>query len=548
MILPTLRDSRMLSTMPGQSDGATRAESAGRRGAIVALMMAGFGLGALPVFFGLLNHDVAWLLHAAARVLDGERLYRDVVETNPPLIVWLNFAPIWLARAAGISDVLAFRLLVLVVVAFSLWLVGRVLRQTLPDRPAGRLAILLVSLFALLPLVGYDFGEREHLLFALVLPYLMLVAGRAAGVPMRGSTPWIVGIMAGLGIVLKPHFLLLWIGVEGSLAWAGRGWRPWLRPENLAIVALGTAYAIAAVAIAPDYLRLVGWAWPIYSVSVPITFLTMIDNLAVVVSLIAWFCYPMVRPAGPYRDLCRVVLIADLSFLGITFLQYKGFAYHYYPPMAAATLLLGLLFLESRVLVEGRARWTGALCGGLAAAVMILAAGDRVVESRIWGGRPIRSETPFGRLARLASEHAGGGSLFLFSPAVADSFPLVNYCGVGWSSRHPCLWFLAGLYAGPDGPTPAVGYRSLEAMGASERFLFETVVDDLLKDPPALLLVDEAMRPGVFHSQRFDYLAYYGRDPRFAAFLHDYEPMAKVGTFRPYRRKTVTLGRAEARH
>ena len=64
-------------------------------------MLGGFGLGVLPVFLGILNHDAAWLLHAAGRVLAGDALYVDVDETNPPLIVWLSFAPVLLAALPG---------------------------------------------------------------------------------------------------------------------------------------------------------------------------------------------------------------------------------------------------------------------------------------------------------------------------------------------------------------------------------------------------------------------------------------------------------------
>src|SRR5262249_1902721 len=145
---------------------------------------AGFALGAVPVFLGLLNHDVAWILHSAGRVLAGERLYVDLVEGNPPLIVWLHFAPIWLARAAGTSEILAVRILVLLVIAGSLMLTGRTLRRIAPDRPAGRLLVLGVAFFVLLPMAGYDFGQREHLLFVMVLPYLFMASGRAMGLPM----------------------------------------------------------------------------------------------------------------------------------------------------------------------------------------------------------------------------------------------------------------------------------------------------------------------------------------------------------------------------
>lgn len=507
------------------------------RSASIALLVAGFGLGAAPVFLGLLNHDAAWLLHAAGRVLDGDRLYVDVDETNPPLIVWLHFVPVLLAKAAGVSEVLAFRLLVLLAVAGSLGLSGWTLRRSLPGRPGGRLLILLAALAALLPMSGYEFGQREHLLLTMTLPYLLMAAARGAGVSIGGAPAWTAGLMAGLVIALKPHFALLWLGVEGYLAAGACGWRAWIRPENLAVIAVGLVYAIAAPILAPEYLALVRWAWPIYTACGAVGLVAMLDHPAVMLSIIAVLCYSMARPRGPCREIARLLLIADLAFLGSVFLQHKGYSYHYYPALAASTMLLAVLFVDSRDPIAGRPRWAGVLGGGLAAAMMIVAVGDRVADSRVWGAEPIRSDTPYGRLARLVKVQAAGGNLYVFSPAVIDAFPMVNEAGVGWTSPHSCLWFLAGLYHGPDRSTPPESYRSMAAMGATERFLFETVVVDLLRNRPDLILVDECARPGVFCVQPFDYLAYFGRDPRFAAFLRDYEPMPREGIFRPYRRR-----------
>jgi hypothetical protein len=232
------------------------------RAAFGAFMLAAFGLGVLPVFLGVLNADDTWLLNAASRVLAGDTLYVDVVETNPPLIVWLNFLPVLMARAMGFSNVLGLRLSVLGLVASSLLLSHWTLCRVLPDRPASRRFLLVLSLFILLPLSGYDFGEREHILVALVLPYLLMASGRAMGRPIDGIVPWVVGAMAAVGILLKPYFVPLWISVEAYVAYNRRDWRAWLRPEAVIVAALGLTYAIAIVAITPEYLALVKWARP----------------------------------------------------------------------------------------------------------------------------------------------------------------------------------------------------------------------------------------------------------------------------------------------
>ena len=45
--------------------------------------------------------DLAFYLYAARRMLGGAVLYRDVVEINPPLIIWLNIPAVLIAELGG---------------------------------------------------------------------------------------------------------------------------------------------------------------------------------------------------------------------------------------------------------------------------------------------------------------------------------------------------------------------------------------------------------------------------------------------------------------
>jgi hypothetical protein len=61
--------------------------------------------------------DVAWLLYVARKWLAGQRLYDDLVEVNPPLIVWMYAAPAWIAGMLSVPPKLvavpSFAILVL---------------------------------------------------------------------------------------------------------------------------------------------------------------------------------------------------------------------------------------------------------------------------------------------------------------------------------------------------------------------------------------------------------------------------------------------------
>ena len=54
-----------------------------------------------------LKDDIAWLLYVARRWMAGHELYVDVVEVNPPLIVWISAIPVEIGRWLGVDPRLA---------------------------------------------------------------------------------------------------------------------------------------------------------------------------------------------------------------------------------------------------------------------------------------------------------------------------------------------------------------------------------------------------------------------------------------------------------
>src|SRR6185369_15480682 len=128
-----------------------------------------------------LNVDVSWWLLVSERMLDGQRLYVDILETNPPMAGSVYLLAVALARASHIRPELATAILIFALTALSLTLVWLVLRTSaLRDRLAdGRLAAWTTALLLIAPM--YDFGQREHLALITVLPAIAVYILRARG-------------------------------------------------------------------------------------------------------------------------------------------------------------------------------------------------------------------------------------------------------------------------------------------------------------------------------------------------------------------------------
>ena len=62
--------------------------------ATMLLLLVTLGVVMFTVLRLPLKDDVAWLLYVARRWLAGRELYTDLVEVNPPLIVWISAVPI----------------------------------------------------------------------------------------------------------------------------------------------------------------------------------------------------------------------------------------------------------------------------------------------------------------------------------------------------------------------------------------------------------------------------------------------------------------------
>ena len=140
----------------------------------------------------------------------------------------------------------------LICAALSTWAAYRAARRVIPDSgilPEIFAGVLLIG-FLVMP--GFDFGQREHLAAMALAPYAVCRAGMRPYLPGLGFRA-AVGILAGIGMALKPHLGLVVLGMELALV-LRRGWRSW-RPglETVLLALTAGACAAATVLFLPEY-------------------------------------------------------------------------------------------------------------------------------------------------------------------------------------------------------------------------------------------------------------------------------------------------------
>ena len=251
------------------------------------------------LFLMPITHDEIWHIWVAQQMLHGAKLYRDIIEVNPPLWFWIG-VPL---AATGLEPRIAVIALFTATIGASLWLCP----------PRYRLPALVA--FTALPLA--DFGQREHFVLIATAPYVFLLGRRASGEKIHH--PLLIGLFAGLGFALKPYFAVAPLALELTM-------RERLRPELAMLAAFAVAYGAAVLVITPEYL----------TAMVPMlrdAYGSFGGNDALV---LACFAFVLVgtgavlgRRSG--SGVSRELLLSSLAFLFAAAIQAKGWTYHTLP-------------------------------------------------------------------------------------------------------------------------------------------------------------------------------------------------------------------------
>jgi intracellular septation protein A len=388
-----------------------------------------------------LKDDIAWLLYVARRWLAGRELYIDVVEVNPPLIVWISAIPIQLARWLHIdAQYTAIPFFVGAVLGCAWW-TASLLRGS-SKLFEDRLPVFAAIGTVLLVVPAGDLGQREHLLVAAILPYLALFARSLDRQRSRLRDALIAGALAGLGCALKPRYAGVFLVLEG-LAFL-RGSNPF-NARPLAAAATMLSYAVLVALFCPAYLRrAVPLAIALYGATdVPLRHLVA-DSLRLMigqaVALILWWHR---RRRMPEANLMLTLVVVAITATAICFMDGKDWFYHRLPATIATVLAL-LCWVASALLYRqaaGRRSWVSVVAGAVTFVAFSVAAFQRLEPQVALAVEP--EQNTIARLERLIrSQHAR--TYIAFSEWIALGFPVVNNTGVTWASRFDSMWALKG--------------------------------------------------------------------------------------------------------
>lgn len=539
------------------------------------------------------NTDVSWLLEASKRMLAGGSYTNDYFENNPPWILYFYALPVLAAKLFSAHVLIVIRIFVFLLAGVSLSFCYYFFQRIFAKQDAllvKALTLTLAMLFLVLPLA--EFGQREHLLFILSMPYFLLVTLRLQGQQVNSCLAFSVGLLAGSVFLFKPYFLMalflveLYYLINKKTLWA------WIRPETTAIAFLLLVYAAILFLRHPDYLSLImpfALRWCYLGTRNP--WIVVVNNtftqLCCLSILLCIITYEMHR----YRQFMWVMLLAFLGFFFSYLIQQESWYYHLLPAYALAILINVSTFYFYITTPDKKKHILISTACFFILAVLLLykmidsfshyvffhpvawvcfTVGVFVLCGSFFIGRPWVSAKQFTFIYLLAmlmfllpyfdsllryemmtdnkrdyqqlvdymDKKAQHESVYFFTTNIAHAFPVVSYSKSTTSaSRFSFFWALPGLVH-----QTYMGGADNEQHEKDKNFLIDKVTEDIAAVKPKLVFIDALTQKNtlrfwdpstlVITFFPFDYLKYFNKNQKFQQIWQNYRYLTTLTSYR----------------
>lgn len=457
-----------------------------------------------------LNWDASWLMHAAQRMLAGGTYQEDFFETNPPLIFYLYLPPIYIHLLSAWSLAICFRLYIFLLAALSLGLCYQQAERIF-SKENQRLVYWLVGSLAVIDLVLplHELGQRDHLFVLLTLPYFLSLVYR---LHQREKPPLaiLIGLLAGIGFALKPHFLITLLLLESYAAYKQSIFF-WWRAELLTLILFILGNCLGTLIFYPDYIYfMIPYAMRLYytSISAPWSVIVFYP-LALFCASPLLLCIPLMPKVRSERLLTTILLLA-LSGAVFSYLsQRTAFYYHLIPAFSLASLLVLLFFYFFCTQTIHRQKTDYGFMVLLALFLFSLPLLGWYQIYQTWGNhhKNVRPLTAF------VHQYAQHQTVYYFVSTIIYTFPSLDSANAKLGSRFPFLWMIAGLVNHPE---------TNPLWPQEKQLLMQMICEDFAKYKPQLVFVDISKHKPYITAADFDYLPYFLADPQFKASWRHY--------------------------
>ena len=453
--------------------------------------------------------DTSWIITMCERLLGGDRLYVDLIETNPPFTAWMFMPPVALAHALNLPPETAVYTYVYGICLLGLGFAALIAKRAgfAENRALFSMLPLFLALLVILP--GNAFTEREHVGTALLLPLLALTAWRAEPPEGRAPSLWMAifaGLCGSVLVLVKPYYAMVVLVPALYAAWRRRSIRPLLAVEYWVIGLVCVAYVVAVQHFYPEFLTVI---YPMLAD----TYMRVQKMQALLTTygpiyLIALLALRFLRPGLPLSPLVAVFTLASLAATVPFIYQAKGWPYHAFP---AFSLILAALLMRMAQAAPAAHKSPGTAVElgrkGLLAASIICAAIPFM-----------QTQKPSAELVAKIRAAVQQPTITLVGSDIRAGHPLARMVGGRWVSSYCSDWL--GAYA--------LHFSRVEArsgnMAAANHY--RQIADRYIDDKLAEL---ETKQPTVIIVQKTDkdWNAELSRREDYVNFMRNYQQIAE---------------------
>ncbi|MHB1946581.1 MAG: hypothetical protein ACYCQI_00520 [Gammaproteobacteria bacterium] len=294
----------------------------------------------------LCNPDVSWFVEASQRMLAGGTYTKDFFENNPPWILYFNIPAVLLVKIFGINQINAIKIYIYSLILISLSIANFLLQRifTKEDRILAQFFLIALGVtFFIFPM--YEFGQREHLLFILAVPYILMMALRLQNAKINTILAIIIGVLSGSVFILKPYFLAILCLIEIYYTLSKKSLKAWCRPEIFTIFGLLAIYLSLVFIRHADYLyvvipHVIHWVY----LGATSSWNSLAENIWVDWSFFVVLFYIATYSINRYKALSAVLMISLGGFLFSYFAQRTAYPYRILPAASLVLVILVLFF------------------------------------------------------------------------------------------------------------------------------------------------------------------------------------------------------------
>lgn len=475
----------------------------------VITIIATYGAAFLAQWFVPEITDISWIFVMCEKILAGEHLYTDIMETNPPMTVLMYMPTVLLSHLVRLSP----ELLEIGIVSIIAWVViqwtSRLLYASGQIQSIARYRVIATFCFVLLPLGC--FSEREHIALLVTLPVIAITAARADGYRIGWRVALIAGIGEGFAATIKPQLVLPVLLMVGYAMIRTRSIRAPFRLEHWIGGAIAAAYLAAVYSFFPDYMsRMMPLLMETYRpVRYPLANIAGAEGAIVFYVMVATLI--LLRGREVLAPRLMMPLLASVGYFGSYLEQSKGWPYHLYPAIG----LMGAVLLNDVITaamngtvrdLRGRLRFSAEIATIIGFVVSIGFQAD-YLEDRQWDSFPLVSAI------RKLSPHP---TIAIMSDDLGLTNPLVRMVDGTFVGTLASQWITN--YANFRLEHEKLDAAGRERMKAWIEYDRAVLADDIRRTHPDFILVD---RGGP------DYLTWAQQSPELAALIRDYRQAAR---------------------